>query len=419
MRTFTLIWFGQLISTLGSYMTFFALTLWAWEATGSATALVLMGFFVQLPKLPTTLFAGLIVDRFNRKHLMLLGDAFTALATAAIGVLYLTKHLQIWHLYVVVILSGGFGQIQALAYEASVALIVPQQHYTRAGSMAAAVHYGSNIVGPALAGALYPLIGLSGIVVIDLVTFAAAFVTLLAASIPQPEKAVPEPKANQFTFGFRYIWQQPSLKALLLMTILFAFVHDLGGALYTPMILARTNGSAQALASVSAIAGFGGLAGAVLVSVWGGPKRRINGMLAGYIGAGLSKIVFGLGRSLSVWLPAQVCSSLNFPLFGSARSALWMSKVSPDIQGRVFAANAMVIQGASAVAVLLAGPLADQLLEPAMMPGGLLVSLLSAGFGSGPGAGMAVLYTACALAMLLIGVWGFFIPSLRAIETSS
>ncbi len=429
MRIFTLIWLGQLVSTLGSYMTFFALTLWAWDATGSATALALVGFFSQLLKIPTTIFAGLIVDRFNRKYLMLLGDVVSVAGTVIIGALHITQQLQIKHLYGIVFLVGGFSQIQMLAYQASVSLMVTKRHYTRTGSMVSVVHYGSSIVGPALAGGLYPRIGLTGIIVIDLITFAVAIVTLLLAPIPQPpipQPPIPQPPisqikpsqperlTSQLTFGFRQIWQQPSLKALLLVTVLFTFAHDLGGALHSPMILARTNGSAQALASVSAMAGIGGVVGAVVVSIWGGPKQRIQGVLGGYIGAGLCKTVFGLGQSLTIWLPAQVCSSLNFPLLSSARSALWMEHVTPAAQGRVFAANSLVIQSASALAVLLAGPLADRLLEPAMMPGGTLVRWTAFVFGSGPGAGMAVLYVGCALAMVLIGIGGFLLPQLKA-----
>ena len=416
MRTFTLIWFGQLVSAIGSRMTFFALTLWAWEATGSATALALVGLFFQLPQIPTTLFAGVIVDRFNRKTLMLLGDATTAIATLIIGGLSLTQQLAIWHLYLVVMLAGSFSQIQGLAYQASLSLLVPQQQYTRAASMGAIVRYGSQIFAPALAGMLYPVIQLSGIVGIDLVTFAIAFITLLLASIPQPSPTQPQSEhwTRQLTFGFRHIWQQPQLKALLLFTLMFVFAHDLGSALYQPMILARTSGSAQALASVSAAAGVGGVAGAVIVSLWGGPKRRVLGLLIGYMGAGLSKLVFGLGRSPMVWVPAQVCSSLNFPLLGSCRSALWMAHVAPDIQGRVFAANSLVTQVASILATGLAGPLADRLFEPAMMSNSGLANWLSPLFGRGAGTGMAVLYTACSAALLLLGISGFFVPSLRA-----
>lgn len=420
MRIFTLIWFGQLVSTIGSYMTFFALTLWAWEVTGSATALALSGFFFQLPGIPMNLVAGLIVDRFNRKRLMLLGDGISAIATITIGLLYLTNALQIWHFYLLALMAGGFSQIQLLAYKASMSLIVPKQQYTRANSMGAIVHYGSNIVGPALAGVLYPLISLSGIVVIDLATFGIAFLTLLVAPIPQPqpqETTQKETWSNKLTFGFRQIWQQPSLRALVLVTVLFTFAHDMGGAVLSPMILARTNGSAQALASVSAAAGIGGVAGALVTSVWGGPKRRIHGMLAGYIGAGLSKTVFGLGQSLRIWVPAQVCSSLNFPLLGSTRDALWMGAIPSEQQGRVFAANSLAIKIVSAIAVLIAGPLADKVLSPVMMTD--LAGVLKAGFGTGPSAGVALLYTLCALAIVMLGISGFFIPDLRMIEDNT
>ncbi|ASC72625.1 putative MFS-type transporter YfiS [Halomicronema hongdechloris C2206] len=151
MRTFIIIWSGQLASTIGSYMTEFALTLWAWEVTGSATALALVGFFSQLPHIPITLVAGLIVDRFNRKHLMMLGDSIAALSTIGIGILFLADSLQIWHLYLAASINGGFGQIQGLAYQTSISSMVPPHQLTRANSMNSAVHYGSAIFGPALA----------------------------------------------------------------------------------------------------------------------------------------------------------------------------------------------------------------------------------------------------------------------------
>ena len=170
--------------------------------------------------------------------------------------------------------------------------MVPPQQLTRANSLNSAVHYGSTIFGPALAGVLYPLIGLMGILLIDLVTFGVAIATLLSVRIPQPAPQPPpeiETRLAKLTFGFREVWRQPSLRSLLLISTAFWFFHDLGGAIYDPMILARTDGSAQVLASTAAAAGIGGVTGAVLLSVWGGPKQRVTGMLAGFIGAGLSK----------------------------------------------------------------------------------------------------------------------------------
>ncbi|MBW4653064.1 MAG: MFS transporter [Kaiparowitsia implicata GSE-PSE-MK54-09C] len=418
-RIFLQIWFGQLISTIGSYMTDFALTLWAWEMTGSATALALVSFFSQLARIPITLVAGLIVDRFNRKRLMMLGDGVAALATVGIALLYLADSLHIWHLYVAATLNGGFGQVQSLAYQTSISTLVPPAQLTRANSMNSAVHYGAAIFGPAIAGVLYPLVGLLGIAGIDVVSFGVAIATLLLCHIPQPPpRADLETRFAKLTFGFREVWRQPRLRALLLISTLFWFFHDLGGAVYDPMILARSGGSAAALASTASAAGIGGVVGAIGLSIWGGPRRRMRGMLAGFIGAGLSKTVFGLGRSPHIWVPAQFCSSLNFPLLGSSETATWMTQIAPAQQGRVFAANALVQQIVGAGAALMAGPLADRILEPAMAPKASLARIFGDLIGTGPGIGMALLYVACALAMAGVGLGGYWMPNLSTLGVS-
>ncbi|MEM9244158.1 MAG: MFS transporter [Cyanobacteria bacterium P01_F01_bin.153] len=430
MRKFTLIWLGQLVSTIGSYMSGFALTLWAWELTGTATALALVGFFQLLPSVFVSLFAGIIVDRANRKHLIMLGDGIAAISTLSILLLYLSGNLAIWHLYLAAVVRGGFGQIQNLAYSTSIASLISTENYTRASSMVAAVHYGSSIIAPALAGALYPVIGLGGILPLDLATFGVAIATLSWITIPQINREKDKEDQSQklwkpsdlwteLTFGVRYIWQRKGLRYLLLITALFWFAHDLGGAVYSAMILARSNNNSQTLGAISSAAGIGGVIGAIAITLWRGPKRRVFGMLVGYVGAGFSKIIFGLGRSQQIWIPAQFCSSLNFPLLGSCTSALWMEKVSSEHQGKVFAARSLVLEIVSALSALLAGPLGDRLFEPAMeSPVGLTRWFVPL-FGSGDGAGLAMLYVLCAIAMVLVGLGGFCLPLLRALANSA
>ncbi len=424
MRTFLLIWLAQLISTIGSRMSNFALVLWAWNLTGSPTTLTLVAFFSQLPRIPITLFAGIVVDRHSRKQLMLLADSIAALSTLSIALLYLTDILQIWHLYLAAALNGGFGQIQNLAYRASVSLLVPKTQLTRANSLSISVGYGSNILGPALAGALYPLIGLLGILWLDLATFGGAIALLIFSPIPHlPSQTKnnnkPTPLLSQLTFGFRYIWQKTGLRSLLLITTFFWFFHDLGEAIYIPMILARTNGNAQVLASTATAAGIGGVTSAIALTVWGGPKRRIHGMLNGFIGAGIAKTIFGFGQTLRTWFPAQFCSSLNFPLLGSSEKALWMESTTPEIQGRIFAANSFVLQVVSAIATLIAGPLAEHIFEPAVRSS-TVAWVVRPLFGTEPGAGIALLYVLTSLALILVGVGGFYLPALRrADETIS
>jgi len=423
-RTFIIIWLGQVVSTLGSRMTNFAITIWAWELTGQATALTLMVFFTQLTRLLITPLAGVIVDRWNRKVLMMFGDTVAGLSTIAILVLFLNQNLQIWHLYAAGALNGTFDQLQELAYSASIATLVPKQQYSKASSMGYFIGYGAKIFAPAFAGALYPVIGLIGILGIDLATFAIAITTVLLMPIPQPIPRAAQQHLHrtwqnlwrEVASGYHYVLARPGLLAILIATSLFWFAHDLGGSLFSPMLLARTGNDTEVLGNVSAAAGVGGVVGAFVMSTWSGPKRHIHGLLLGMAGAGLSKTIFGLGQAPLLWIPAQFCSSLHFPLMGSSEQAIWLAKIKPDIQGRVFALSALSLHITTAISYLIAGPLADKILEPAMRPGGYLAPLFGGIFGTGPGAGMALLYVLTSLCLLLVGIGGYAFRTLRHVE---
>ncbi|MBF2004187.1 MAG: TonB-dependent receptor [Chlorogloeopsis fritschii C42_A2020_084] len=178
LRTFTVIWLGQTASLIGSNMTSFALTIWAWQQTGEATPLSLIAFFTEVPILIASIFAGVLVDRYNRKFIMIGGDTVAALSTVIVLILFFTNQLAIWHLYIIGAANGLFGYFHGLAFSASQALLVSQQHYVRVGAMGSIRTFGSGVIAPALAGVLYPLVGLIGILLIDIATFAIAVSTL-------------------------------------------------------------------------------------------------------------------------------------------------------------------------------------------------------------------------------------------------
>jgi MFS family permease len=403
----------------------FAITLWVWNQTGSATALTLTGFFYQLPRLFTSLFAGILVDRISRKYLMILSEVVTAISTLVLLGLYLSGQLAIWHLYVAFCINGGFEKFWQLSYRASLTLLVKPEDYTRANSMNTAIGYTSSIVAPALAGVLYPIIGLGGIWSINLVTFAVAITIIALLQIPQPppEESPPKQPFSRFaavwqevSFGFRYLLGSPGLRSLLLVTTLFWATLRLNDLIYDPMILARTDGSSDVLAAVSSLAGIGGVTSAILVSFWGGPKQRVSGMLAGFIGAGLAKTVFGLGQSLQVWLPAQFFSSMSFPLIESSEMALWNLATPAALQGRVFAAHFLTYDLVSALIALIAGPLSDRVFEPAMQSSAVMQAVFGAIVGTEPGSGMALLFVGSAIGLVGIGVLSWRAPQLRALE---
>ncbi|MBE9064301.1 MFS transporter, partial [cf. Phormidesmis sp. LEGE 11477] len=319
---------------------------------------------------------------------------------------------------VVVTLYGCFGQLQSLAYSTSIALLVEKENYTRAESMVAAVGYSGAIFSPILAGSLYPVIGLTGIIAIDLTTFGIAFVVLALATIPNPTKS-DNPTVmgwQDLTFGFRYIWSKPGLIAMVIAFSCFAIPSDVGKALYNPMILARSGGDAQVLGWVTTAAGVGGVLGALLLGISGGFKRRIHGMLLGFVITGLFKVVLALGQTPLVWMFSHFAATLAIPLFYSSSNAIWYAKVPPDLQGRVLAADQMIGLGVGAIAPLIAGPLADRVFEPAMRSQSILSAVFSPLFGSSAGSGMALMYAISAAIMALVGIGGYGFGQLREVE---
>ena len=253
---------------------------------------------------------------------------------------------------------------------------------------------------------------------VDIVTCIVAVATVAVSRVPQPTER-PNTKSltlrGQLAYGFRYIRERPALRALLTVTCLWTLFHD--ATPDTAMILARTGNDEAALAAVYAASGVGGVIAALLMSVWGGPKRRVVAYGWGMIGAGIGKSCIGLGRGVGVWAPAQAYTSATFPVFDSARQAIVMAKVDPAAQGRFFAAFKIATGIVSLATQALTGPLGDYVFEPAMADGGALAPHLGGVFGVGAGAGFALQFTLLGLGMVSVGVATLCWRRIRAVET--
>jgi DHA3 family macrolide efflux protein-like MFS transporter len=184
MPAFTIVWFGQLVSQIGSGLTWFVLSIWAWQETGLATALALVSFFSFGPTVLLSPVAGALVDRWNRKLVMMLSDLAAGLSTVAVLLLYVTGNLEIWHLYITGAFAGAFQAFQWPAYSAAITMMVRKEQYGRASGMLSVAESASTIAAPVLAGMLIMVIGIAGVMLIDIVTFLFAIATLLVIHIP-------------------------------------------------------------------------------------------------------------------------------------------------------------------------------------------------------------------------------------------
>jgi DHA3 family macrolide efflux protein-like MFS transporter len=422
MAGFTLVWIGQIVSLLGTAMSQFGLTLWAYDVTGKATPLALIGFFFLTPMVVLGPFVGVLVDRGNRKLMMMVSDLAAALVTVVVFILYATNTLQVWHLYATATISGIFQGFQWPAYSAAITLMLPKEQYARANGMLAMAGNASEVFAPLLAGALMGPIGLGGVLVADLVSAAVAVGALLVVHVPQPlrteaGRAGKGSFLKEAVYGFRYIFARPSLLGLQTVFLVGNFFVGMAYAVLAPMILGRTGNDRLIFGSVQSAGAVGGVMGGLVMSAWGGPKRRVHGVLLGWFCSGLlGQTVLGLGRALPFWVAGSFLGTFFAPILDGSNQAIWQAKVAPDVQGRVFTARQFIAWLVLPLSQLLAGPLADRVLEPAMVKGGRLAPVFSWLVGTGTGAGIALLFVVSGLLAALVGLGGYLFPVLRNAE---
>jgi MFS family permease len=420
MLGFTIVWVGQIISLLGTSMTGFAVTIWAYQKTNAATSLALLGFFFVAPMLIASPFAGAIVDRSNRKIMMMISDIASGIATIIVLILYSTGHLEIWHLFITSAFQGVFQSFQWPAYSAAITTMIPKEQYGRANGMLSLADTASNIFAPILAGALLGFIGLAGILVIDIATFVIAISALLIVAIPQPKISEEGRQAQgnifkEAVFGFGYILKRPPLLALQLVFLTGNFFIGIPGAIQAAMILANSASNEKILAVVNSAGAIGGVVGGLVMSAWGGPKKRVYGVLFGwFIASLLGDVLFGLGRVTPVWMFAAFSGMFFVPIINGSNQAIWQAKVPPDLQGKVFSIRRLIAWFVSPLAMLIAGPLSDKVLEPAMQNPQSTLAMATGWFmGVGPGRGMALLFVIGGCLAALVGLCGFVFRVLR------
>lgn len=387
MHAFYVFWVGQFVSIFATRMTNFAITLWAWDLTGTVTGLVLVGVISYLPGVILSPFAGTLIDRWNRKLVLALSDAGAAVSTVILLYLFTTGQAEIWHLYATGALSGAFGAFQYPAYAAVVTTMVPKEQYARANGMQTVVGSASGIAAPLLAGSLLAIIDITTIMVIDLITFGFALFTLIIVFIPQPEtsKEAQEGKGSiwaETLYGFRYILNRQSLTAIFLLFTLSNIGAAFTFPMMTPMILSKTGDSSVILGITRSAGSIGFLAGGLLMSIWGGPKKRIHIVNMSFILGGiLGGFIFGPAWALPLWLVGSFFMAVFNPIINSAYIAILQAKVEPGLQGRIFGIEFAITTISYPLGQLAAGWLADNVFEPAMQPGGSLVNYFGDPYG--------------------------------------
>lgn len=422
MTAFIVVWLGQIVSQIGSAMTAFGISIWLFQQTGQATTLTWAVVAFMGPATFLSPIAGTIVDRGNRKLILIASDLVAGITTIAMLFLLLNGNLEIWHIYLLNFINGSFSSLQWPAFSAAITMMVDKEHYARTSGMMQLGDSASNIFAPAAAAAVLSIFGLQGILIFDIVTFSIAVLAILPVLVPQPPVSAESQSSRgsfwaETKYGFTYILERRSLLGLQLVFMGINLFGNLSYALMIPMILARTANNEIALGSVQTVGAVGGVVGGLLLGVWGGPKKRTHGVLGGMILSGLSAMLLGVVSTVILWAVAAFFMSFFLPFVNGSNQAIWQSKVPPDLQGRVFSVRRTIAQFLGPVSTAAAGPLADNIFEPAMREGGSLVGAAGWLVGCGIGAGMSLMIVIGGAAGVIVALIGYTSATVRDAES--
>ena len=397
-------------------MTSFALGIWVYERTGSITRFALISVCVMLPGIVISPLAGVLVDRFNRRAVMMLSDMGAGFSSLILAVLFFTGQLTIWEIYILVSVGSIAGAFRMPAYMALLSQLVPMKQIGRASGMMQLAPAAAQVLSPILAASLLGPIKFQGIIAIDFATFLFAIGTLFLISVPTlPAKGPKRPILKEAYDGWIYIMERPGLVGLLLFFASINITYSFAQVLFTPMILSFA--STAVLGTIMSIGALGFLSGSLVISTWGGPERRIHGVLGFAVLYGIGLILGGLQASALLITISIFIIVFQVPIINGCSQAIWQTKVPPEMQGRVFSTRMMIAWSSAPLAFLLAGPLADHVFEPMFLGHGYMESIgLTSIIGAGPGRGAAFMLILSGILALLITVGCYFNRHLRKVE---
>lgn len=393
LRSYLLLWSTQSLSALGSSMTGYALGLWLYSSTGSALRTALLSVCSYAPYVMMSIFAGALSNRWNKKRTMLVCDLLAPCTTAAAFLLITVNVLRPWHLYLINALNGLMNTVQQPASEVAATQLIPKKYYQQTGALRSFSQSMNTILTPVLATMLFAFGGLPTVIYVDLITFAAAFVSLLLfIRIPEPKTAekVGESVIFSAKAGLSWLKGNPLILKLIFFLAGINLIASANGAAVSPMILSRAAGGKAVLGSVNFCIGIATLAGTFIASSTPAPKNRIKAIcLSLFFSMSTENFILAFSDSPVIWCGGAVLGWLFIPYMGANLDVILRSSIPAEMQGRVYACRNSLQFFTIPIGGIAGGALIDRYFEPLMSRqtgGSSLISL----FGSEKGSGAAM-----------------------------
>jgi amino acid adenylation domain-containing protein len=415
LRVFFTVVLGQLMSILGSGLTGIAIGVWVFSQTGSVADFAAISSASLIPGILVLPIAGAIVDRYNRRLVMLFSDMMMAVPIAVLALLMATNSLEVWHIYVTSALGSIARSFHRPAFMASIAQIIPKQYLGHANGIVQLATSTSEMIAPLAGVALYTVVGMTNIFILDLFSFLIAIVTLVLVRFPNMlfHRRV-ESFAKEVLMGWKFIMRRPGMLYMIAFFLVGNVLFGVATVLIQPLVLSF--GSPTDLATVTMLGAIGAMSAGLLMSIWGGTKRMATGMVGFVILEGLFMIISGLRPSVIITGIGIFGVWFSVTLVNTHWQSLIQTKVGLELQGRVLATNQMIAMSSMPVGYLLAGLLADSVFGKAMNPGGMLANTFGPIMGTGPGRGIGLLTICVGVLVMIWAIIGFNFKPLRNME---
>jgi DHA3 family macrolide efflux protein-like MFS transporter len=384
---FLAIWTGQAFSLVGSRVAQFGLVWWLTESTGSATVLATASMVALLPGIVLGPLVGVLVDRWNRRLVMMAADALIALSALWLAALFWSGSVQVWHIYALLLLRSGGEGFHWPAMQASTSLMVPEEHLTRVAGLNQSMNGALNIVGPPLGALLLRWLPFHGLMLVDVGSALLAILPLLFVNVPQPSRGpvtAGQPSIwEELAEGLRYVRGWPGLVGLIGGALVFKIALTPAFSLIPLLVSEHYGGGAAQLSLLESVMGVGILLGGVLLGVWGGFKRKIHTVLLSTTMLATGLVALGMLPGNKLWTAVAVgyVVGMAIPLADGPIMAILQANIAPEIQARVFTLIGSLISLSSPLGLALAGPVADWLgLQAWYLVAGALLGLTTVAF---------------------------------------
>lgn len=401
LKTYIFLWSTQSLSALGSGMTGYALVLWLYQNSGSALKTALLSVCSYAPYVIMSIFAGALSDKWNKKKTMLFCDLIAAMTTVLVLILIKTDALVLWHLYFINALNGLMNTVQQPASEVAATLLIPKEAYQKTSGLRSFSQSLNSILTPVIATALFSFAGIESVIAFDLITFAAAFVSLgLFIKIPESPKndEAKEPLLVSVRGGLVWLKNKPLILKLIMFLACINLVASIYDAALPAMLLSKSNGGEAVLGTVNAFVGTAMLVGSVAAAVMPAPKDRVRAICVMLlISMSTENFLLAFGNSPVFWCVGAVLGWLPIPFMNANMDVIFRSEIPAEMQGRVYSCRNALQFFSIPVGLLTGGVLVDSVFEPlisAQPENGFWAGV----FGSAKGSGAAMLFAVIGVA---------------------